>query len=135
MVKPADPGSRTLRTHVVAWGRRPLGRWAIAILGLWICLVPAWLCADLLEGYWIYGDDWEYVASSRTFLRAIENLLRPHNVHIVPVWRIVSWSVVALAGKLEHLQKAMAAAAYGTVAAVLILTGRLIARETRRVGL
>src|SRR5262249_13851834 len=118
--------------------RLPLGRRATAALALAVCLVPAWLFADPLQYYWVYGDDWEYVASSRTFSRAIEHMFAPHNVHVVPVWRIVSpggAGVVAAARRLSGLQPALAAAAYGTFTAVLLLAGRLVARETGRSAL
>jgi hypothetical protein len=119
----------------VSWVRRPLGRPATVALALLVCLAPAWLFADPLESYYIYGDDWEFLTSSRTFSRTMENLLTPHNVHIVPVWRLVSWTVVARAGRLANLQPTLAATAYGTLAAVMLLAGHLVARETGRAGL
>jgi hypothetical protein len=125
----------TPQSRLRSWGRRPLGRGATLALAMAICLAPAWLFFDRLESYFVYGDDWEYVASSRTFARAIENLFRPHNVHVVPVWRLVSWLVVAIAGRLERVQEVMAGASYAALAAVMLLAGRLVARETGRVGL
>src|SRR5215475_12633303 len=100
-----------------SWWRRPLGRPATLALAFVICLAPAWLFADLLENYFIYGDDWEYIAGSRTFARMVENLFTPHNVHVVPVWRLVSWVCVALAGGLTGLQKVLPMQAYGALAA------------------
>ncbi|MBX6315065.1 MAG: hypothetical protein IRY99_19445 [Isosphaeraceae bacterium] len=122
-------------SRFAAWIGRPLGRWAVLALGLWVCLVPAWLFADPLENYYVYGDDWEFIASSRTFARAFENLWTPHNVHIVPAWRLWSALIVALAGRLADLQAVLAGASYAMLAAVMVLTGRLVYRETRRVPL
>ena len=113
---------------------RPVGRPGVALLGLVVCLVPAWLFLDPLTSYWIYGDDWEYLASSRTLSRMVENLFTPHNVHVVPVWRFVSWVVVASAGSLAKLPEHMALASYACLVATMILAGRFVARETRSAG-
>ncbi len=115
-----------------SWLRRPVGRRTTLVVALLACLAPAYLFADPLRNTWIRGDDWEYVASSRTFDRALANLFRPHNVHVVPVWRLVSWGVVASAGRLVDVRPALAAAAYAVLATTMMLAGRFVARETRR---
>jgi hypothetical protein len=114
-----------------AWSR-PLGPAATAGLVAWTCLVPAWMLADSLLTYRLYGDDFEYVGTSRTFGRAVVNLFTPHNVHIVPAWRLLTAAVVACAGSLSRLQGALAVASYGILAATMLLAGRLVARETGR---
>jgi hypothetical protein len=109
---------------------RVVSRPGVALVGLAVCLVPAWLFLDPLESYWIYGDDWEYVASSRTWSRMVANLFTPHNVHVVPVWRFVSWAAAASAGGLERLPDQLALFAYACLVANMLLGARFVARET-----
>jgi hypothetical protein len=117
------------------WWSRPLRRAGLVALVAVVCLVPAWLFADPLAYYSVYGDDWEFVASSRTFARAWENLWKPHNVHVVPAWRLWTAVVVAGAGRLQDIQPWLAGASYAVHVAVMLLAGRLVARETRRPAL
>ena len=85
--------------------------------------------------YRLYSDDFAYVAASRTFPRTLANLFVPHNTHIVPAWRVVTWALVAWSGSLVKLPAVLAQAAYGILVAVMLMTGRLVARETGRAGL
>ncbi len=85
--------------------------------------------------YRLYSDDFAYVAASRTLPRTLANLFVPHNTHIVPAWRLLTWGVVACSGSLPNLPAVLAQAAYGILVAVILLTGRLIARETGNTSL
>src|SRR5262249_347844 len=58
----------------------------------------------------------------------------PHNTHIVPAWRLVTWALVACAGNLQGLPYVLAVASYGILVAVMLMVGRLVARETGRAG-
>ncbi len=126
--------------------RRPIGRMGHVLLTLAIATAPAILFFDPvhfgtgrghisrepLEIYQLFSDDVAYVASSRTWERTISILFVPHNTHIVPAWRILTWALVASAGKLERLPKVLAFASYSILVVVMLLTGRLIERETGR---
>jgi len=126
--------------------RRPVGRLGLAILTLAICTAPAVLIFDPidfgpghghiarepLEFYRLFSDDVAYVASSRNWHRTVSNLFVPHNTHIVPAWRLVTWALVACSGNLERLPTVLAIASYSILVAVMLLTGRLVARETGR---
>jgi hypothetical protein len=129
---------------------RPVGRLGLAVLFVWIVTAPAVLFFDPatyrpgrrghvarepLGFYRLFSDDVAYVAGSRTWERTASNLFVPHNTHIVPVWRLVTWGLVAGAGSLERLPEVLAIASYSILVAVMLLTGRLVARETGRVGL
>jgi hypothetical protein len=114
------------------WMRRPLSRVGMVVLVAIIVLAPAWQFRDILTTYRLYSDDFAYVAASRTQRQTIENLFVPHNTHIVPFWRVLTWALAAAAGKLSNLPKVLAAAAYGIHVAVMLLMGRLVARETGR---
>jgi hypothetical protein len=85
--------------------------------------------------YRLYSDDFAYVAASRTLPRTLANLFVPHNTHIVPAWRLLTWAVVAWSGSLVKLPAVLAQAAYGILVAVMLMTGRLVARETGRAGM
>jgi len=126
--------------------RRPVGRLGLAILTFAIASAPAILFfdpADIWPGrghiarnavgiYRLWSDDVAYVASSRTWERTVSNLFLPHNTHIVPAWRLLTWALVACSGNLERLPTVLAIASYSILVAVMLLTGRLIARETGR---
>ena len=93
------------------------------------------IARDPLAIYSLYSDDFAYVAASRNLARTLTNLFVPHNTHIVPAWRVLTWALVAWAGSLEKLPEVLAEASYGILVAVMLLTGRLVARETGRAGL
>jgi hypothetical protein len=124
-----------LFSRVAAELRTPISRFESILFASIACVVPIWLFADPLWNYYIYGDDWEFVASSRSFTRAFENLWTPHNVHIVPAWRLWTAVVVAIAGDLKNLPTVLACASYALLVVTMILAGRLVARETQRGGL
>jgi hypothetical protein len=130
--------------------QRPLGRLGLAIGVVLLCAAPAVLFFDPatyrpgrrghiprepLALYRLFSDDVAYVAGSRTWARTASNLFVPHNTHIVPAWRLLTWGLVAAAGNLERLPEVLAVASYSIVVAVMLMTGRLVARETGRTGL
>jgi hypothetical protein len=82
--------------------------------------------------YLLFSDDVAYIAGSRTWSHTVSNLLMPHNTHIVPAWRIVTWALVRCAGNVEGLPEVFAIASYSILVIVMLLTGRLVARETGR---
>ena len=96
----------------------------------------AHVARDPMAIYRVYSDDFAYVAASRNLPRTIGNLFMPHNTHIVPAWRILTWGLSASAGSLERVPEVLAVASYSILVAVMLLAGRLIARETasRTVG-
>lgn len=122
-------------SRLAGWFGVRLGPIALIALGVWVCLPPAWLFADPLRYYYVQGDDWEFIASSRTLVRALENLWTPHNVHVVPVWRIWTALVVLASGRLANLQPVLAGASYLVLVAVMLLSAALVVRETRRMAL
>ena len=88
---------------------------------------PGHNCREPLAIYRLFSDDVAYVASSRNWERTVSNLFVPHNTHIVPAWRIVTWALVAWAGSLERIPMVLAIASYSSLLAVMLLTGRLVA--------
>jgi hypothetical protein len=118
--------------RVHPWFRRPLSPGGTLVLVSILVLAPAWQFRDVLATYRLFSDDFAYVAASRTMGRTLRNLFVPHNTHIVPFWRLLTWALVSIAGRLENLQPVLAGAAYGILAAVMLMMGRLVASETGR---
>src|SRR5205814_6897641 len=107
------------------WWQRPMGRLGLAIWVALLCTAPAVLFFDPatyrpghrghiprepIALYRLFSDDVAYVAGSRTWERTASNLLVPHNTHIVPAWRLVTWGLVVAAGNLERLPAVLAVA-------------------------
>ena len=128
---------------------RPLGRiglfWLLAAITtapavLFFDPAPLWpgqrhVPREPMEIYILFSDDVAYVGSSRTWDRTVANLFVPHNTHIVPAWRLLTWTLTAWAGKLERIPAVLAVASYSILVAVMLLTGRLVAKETGRAGI
>jgi hypothetical protein len=128
---------------------KPVGRVGRAVVTVLLVTAPALMFfdpAELRPGrghvardpssiYILYSDDIAYVSASRTLASTFSNLFVPHNTHIVPAWRLLTWALVTLAGSLERLPQVLAVASYSILVAVMLLTGRLVARETGRSAL
>ena len=123
-------------SSLISWSRRPVGRLGVAILGVAdrVGSMASLLrphrppeasppCARPVSIYRIYSDDFAYIAASRNLERTLANLFVPHNTHIVPAWRVLTWALVAWAGSLEKIPEVLAEAAYGILVAVMLLTG------------
>jgi len=121
---------------------RPCGRVATLALALFVCGAPAWLffdpfgpsARDPVGVYRLHSDDWAYLAASRTLPRALRNLFVPHNTHVVPTWRVLTWVLAAASGRVAAMPGVLAVASYAVLAAVMVLAGRLVARETGKAG-
>ncbi|MDB5353024.1 MAG: hypothetical protein JWN86_4271 [Planctomycetota bacterium] len=123
---------RPWMTTVSTTLRRSTGRGVVLALTVLILAAPGWLFADSLESYRIQGDDFSFVGASRDFARALENLFVPHNAHIVPVWRLLTWALVASAGSLANVPRVLSWATWAITPMVMLATGLLVARETGR---
>jgi hypothetical protein len=129
--------------------QRPVGRVGLAIMTVVLATAPGVLFfhpadfpprrqhvdRDPLKIYLLYSDDIAYVSASRTFSSTVSNLFVPHNTHVVPAWRLLTWALVVSAGSLGRLPQVLAVATYSILVAVMLLTGRLVARETGRMAL
>src|SRR5665213_1552233 len=128
------------RAELVAALNRPIGRVGWSILFGIILTGPAWLffapadpiTREPLHTYRLHRDDFDYLARSRTFARTMANLFVPHNTHIVPAWRLVTWGMVVCAGRISRFPAVLGIGAYGILASAMILVGRLVFRETKR---
>ena len=78
------------------------------------------------------GDDFAYVADVRDGPRMLSNLFKPHNTHIVPLFRLWTYALVVAAGRLSRLAEALCGGSYFTFAIALLLVGHLVHRATDR---
>jgi len=137
-------GTIRFRTRIESGLRRPVGRLGLAITIVALAVAPAFLFFDPVDiiprrGHVareplgicaLFSDDVAYVSASRTWQRALSNLFVPHNTHIVPAWRLLTLVLVTVAGSLARLPEVLAVASYSILVAVMLLTARLVARET-----
>jgi hypothetical protein len=114
------------------WLRRDAGRAITVALAILTVLGPLYLFWDPLSSYRLHGDDFAYVGASRSLARTRENLFRPHNTHIVPAWRVLTWGAVAWAGKLASVEKVLGVLAFAILALTVLATGWVVGRETKR---
>jgi hypothetical protein len=127
-VIPSSDGSLTVRR----WLSTPAPIWLVAPLAVVILATPAWLLRDELREFPLKLDDFDYVSQSRDWQVTRAHLLEPHNAHVVPIFRLWTFALVAMAGQLTNLPMVFASASYiGLIAAMLAL-GYVVARETRQ---
>ena len=106
---------------------------AVAVLlGLALCATPSILMWDELVHNPIGGDDFVYIARSRTFPRLVSSLWIPHNAHVAPLFRIWTYLLIQIAGSLERLPTVLAFGSYLPLVLAMLAGGHLIARESGR---
>ena len=59
------------------------------------------------------------------------NLFEPHNTHIVPAWRFLTWVLVACAGNLERVPAAFAMASYSILVSVMFVSFSVLGSANR----
>jgi hypothetical protein len=115
---------------------RILSRWAPSILlALILCAGPLWLWWAPLRSFFLKSDDFVYVARSRTPAALRSYLLRPHNGHVVPLFRLETYALARLAGSLEALPTVLSWASYATLVLAMSAAGHVVARESGRTSL
>jgi hypothetical protein len=129
---PAPPGGAADRRR--AWLDKPADRALVALVVLVLAALPAVLMADELSYLSIRGDDFAYLSESRDGHRTVENLLTPHNAHVVPFFRLWTFALVRAAGKLSNVPTALLLGAYATFVVSLLLMLPLVARATGSLG-
>jgi len=90
--------------------------------------------ADDLRFFALFGDDFAYIAESRDATTTLNNLLAPHNTHVVPLFRLWTFALVALAGHLANLQAVFGAASYVGLVSAMLAVGQLVMKEFSRAG-
>jgi hypothetical protein len=105
--------------------------------------LPAWIAPESRIStyvhqnlsYRLYSDDFAYVGASRNWSRTVDNLFMPHNTHICPSWRLLTWGVVQAAGDLVRLPEVMKLVSYLALVLVMLATGHFVAQESKSLTL
>ncbi len=114
-----------------SWMDRPAPSWTIALCIMALLALPCWLLGDQLRHFCLAGDDFAYVADSRDASRLASNLFKPHNTHIVPLFRIWTFALVKAAGRLSNFATALGVGSYLTFSLSLLAIRHLVVRVTR----
>lgn len=85
--------------------------------------------------YRLHSDDFAYVGFSRNWARTVDNLFVPHNTHICPSWRLLTYGVVQAAGDLVTLPDVMKFVSYLALVLVMLGTGHFVAHESKSMAL
>ena len=118
-----------------SWSREPVGIRVIAALAVLVLTAPAWLMADDFRSFALNDDDFVYIAYSRDWPTTWANLLTPCSTHIVPLYRLGTWILVAASGRLRDMPAVLGAASYFGLVVTMCATGVLVARETEQTAL
>jgi hypothetical protein len=111
-------------------------RWVLTIgLGLCICAAPLLFWGKALRCYFLKLDDFFYLAESRTGASLLTNLFKPHNAHVIPLFRIETYFLSRLAGTLQRVPEVLGIACFFNLLLAMLLAGHLVTRETWRVSL
>ena len=89
-----------------------------------------WLVAPFIETYRLIMDDYAYLAAARASGAPWSTAMQPHNAHVVPLFRLVTWGLTRLSGDLGGMPATLGAAAFGGLALAMLAVGHLVARET-----
>jgi len=131
MASDASP-SRSRLDRFSAWLDRRAGSWQVVLLILALLALPRWLLSDQLDYCALSGDDFAYVADATDGPRMLSNLFKPHNTHIVPLFRLWTFALVEASGRLSRLPEAVSWGSYFTFAIAVLLVGHLVHRATHR---
>src|SRR5262245_4104267 len=127
-------GTAAWSLTIRCWLSRPAPIWLLAALMALILAAPLWLLVDDLRSLSLLHDDFAYIAQSRDWAALSAHLVEPHNAHVVPVFRIWTFALVALSGRLANLPAVFAVAGYFALLAAMAALGYVIARETRQLA-
>lgn len=103
--------------------------WAVAGVAAAVGLAW-WLVAPFIEGYRLFMDDYAYLVSARAEGAPWSTAFRPHNAHVVPLFRLLTWGLLRLAGGLGGAPAALGAAAFAGLALTMLAAGHLVSRAT-----
>ncbi|HEU5118787.1 MAG TPA: hypothetical protein VFT74_19500 [Isosphaeraceae bacterium] len=119
---------------VRAWLARPVGILLTFGLIALLLVLPAWLFWDQLINFRLRNDDFNYLIGCRSGAQPLANLWKPHNTHIVPLFRLLTGVSAVLAGSPAGLQSALLLANYLGLILMMLGVGFVVARESRSAG-
>jgi hypothetical protein len=124
--------TRAMGKAEAGWLSRPTGRLVVLLLGMIILTAPVWLLSDLLRGFTLLPTDFIYIQESRDIAALRRYLMAPLNMHVVPLFRLWTFTLVCLAGRLEELPRVFLTASYFSLVVTMVLAGVLVQQETGR---
>lgn len=145
MPQDANPRGDVFHPHV----KKPLGRLSHLLLMAFLLAAPWWLFGiDRLPSwiapessistyvhqnlpYQLRADDFSYIGASRNWARTVDNLFIPHNTHICPSWRILTYGIVQFAGDFTHIHGVLKVVSYLALVLVMLGTGHFVAHESK----
>ncbi len=132
--KGRDPGNAAVPPHsrIVTWSGKPAARWAAVGLVCVILALPAWMLRDHLRDFILLVDDFDYLGDARDWPTTWAHLFEPHNLHVVPIFRLWTYAAMTLAGRLQGLPTVLAVASYLSLVAAMVSLGYLVVRDTRQ---
>jgi hypothetical protein len=101
-------------------------------MGLILCAGPLWLWRAPLRWSFLRGDDFVYLAWSRSPEALRGHLAAPHQGHVAPLFLIETHLLSRMAGTLEALPIVLGWASYATQVLAMAAIGHLVAWETGR---
>jgi hypothetical protein len=126
---------RNLLNFFATWLRGPAGLWVASALAVLILALPGWFMADELRYSILFGDDFVYIAEALDWQTTKAHLFEPHNTHVVPLFRLWTATIVALAGPLEYMPTAFRVASYFGLIVAMLAVFLLVAGESGRTAL
>jgi len=127
--------TRPFADRLGPWLDRPVPRPVLFATTAILLLVPSWIMADSLEYYFLKLDDFVFIADSRTFAMTLTHLFTPHNVHVVPLFRLLTYVLIRVSGGLAALPPTFGIATSIALGLTMLGVKRLVDRETRRPAL
>src|SRR5262245_28466597 len=100
---------------------RPAGRAVTVGLAALLLAAPAWVMADPLPRFTLFGDDFIFIALARETPTLLDTLLEPHNTHVVPLFRLWTYLIAGLSGSLERMPVVFGAAAYLALVTLMLV--------------
>ena len=112
---------------------RPFVRRIIDEYGLLALIIAAGLViyGQRLLQPGIYWDDLDFLVQSRDLETLVAFLWAPHNEHLVPIWRLLTWAVYS-AATVQYLSIAFNLVSIAGWAAVVVLLDRIAASQRVR---
>jgi hypothetical protein len=112
-----------------------LARWVPSILlGLILGAGPFWLWREPLRWFFLKGDDFVYLAWSRTPAAMWAHAAASHQGHVAPLFLLETHLLARWAGTLEALPAVLGGASLATLVLAMAAIGHLVAWETGRIA-
>ncbi len=114
---------------------RPSGAVVALLIGASVVASSWMLFSEELSTYRLSGDDFIYLADSRDAKALVQNLFKPHNAHVAPLFRIWVYLLATSAGGLDKIASVFGAGAFLSLVLLMLTVGHFVSRETKSLTL